>query len=738
MRPPGFHQPTQQNNNQNRFQGNNLNQNRPPNQGAIYQNHPPQNPNFQAPPQQNTVTVTDVRANANATLSSSQSNSFDLQQIAAALEDKLDIRMNQFEKSLNEIKNSIFTPTAPLKAVTENLYNKPSTSSSSLPNNTIPNPKGEAKAITTKSGMSYKEPPILPTGVNQQEPVEVTTDTEPQNSDDIHPPTVQAEVQIDKPAKEPVLVIPKAKTNFLTLLDFRKKNFERRMTYLQLSLWKSSEIYTSSSVLPTHLYTCQNFVADPRVPLILGRPFLSTAHALIDVYEGDILILEALLNNDPEPLSNQKDFFPTLHKDLKVVEPKTQSEEDEPPKVKLKELPPHLDPWVSPIHCVPKKGGMTVIKNDVNELIPTRLEFNFKVIDTRGVKNYAADHLSRLENPYENVFDPKEINETFPLESLNKVAHKDPTEEIFFQRYSTLLLESSSSKSQDDCNTDVPESSGNTNPTATSTFPLANQVETLTVESPIPTASSPVPTACFTDSQEPSNVLGVTTNSKESNGVEADVSNMETTITASPTPTLRIYRDHPKSQIIGPVDTPIQTRNKFKAVREQGFIATIHQKTDPALLQFCLFSCFLSQVEPKKIFDALQDLGWVEAMQEELFKYKIQKVWTLVDCPKGAPKAWYGTLSKYLLTNGFQRVKRIFRYLKVHPKLGLWYPKDSPFDLVAYSDSGYGGATQDRKSTTRGCQFLGRRLISWQCKKQRIIATSTTEAEYVAAASCCG
>nr|GFD07301.1 reverse transcriptase domain-containing protein [Tanacetum cinerariifolium] len=82
-----------------------------------------------------------------------------------------------------------------------------------LPSNMIPNPKGEAKAITTKSGMSYKEPPIPPTGVNQQEPVEVTTDTEPQNSDDIHPPTVQVEVQVDKPAEEPSVVIPKAKAN---------------------------------------------------------------------------------------------------------------------------------------------------------------------------------------------------------------------------------------------------------------------------------------------------------------------------------------------------------------------------------------------------------------------------------------------------------------------------------------------------------------------------------------------
>nr|GFC20914.1 reverse transcriptase domain-containing protein [Tanacetum cinerariifolium] len=58
-------------------------------------------------------------------------------------------------------------------------------------------------------------------------------------------------------------------------------------------------------------------------------------------------------------------------------------------------------------------------------------EFDFKVIDTRGAENYATVHLSCLENPYENIFDPKEINETFPLESLNKVAHKDPNTPLF-------------------------------------------------------------------------------------------------------------------------------------------------------------------------------------------------------------------------------------------------------------------------------------------------------------------
>nr|GFB13179.1 reverse transcriptase domain-containing protein [Tanacetum cinerariifolium] len=213
------------------------------------------------------------------------------------------------------------------------------------------------------------------------------------------------------------------------------------------------------------------------------EPISSTIDATYYDPEGDILILEALLNNDPEPLSNQKDYLPTLHNDLKVIEPKTQTEKDEPPKVKLKELPPHLEyaflgnneewpviiakdlssnektdlinvlktrkkaiawkltdikgidpefcshkilleeehspkvqsqrrvnpkihdvikkeveklldagliypisnsPWVSPIHCVSKKGGMTVIKNDENELVPTRLVTGWTVcIDYR-------------------------------------------------------------------------------------------------------------------------------------------------------------------------------------------------------------------------------------------------------------------------------------------------------------------------------------------------------------------
>ncbi|GJS53606.1 putative ribonuclease H-like domain-containing protein [Tanacetum coccineum] len=126
-----------------------------------------------------------------------------------------------------------------------------------------------------------------------------------------------------------------------------------------------------------------------------------------------------------------------------------------------------------------------------------------------------------------------------------------------------------------------------------------------------------------------------------------------------------------------------------------------------------------------------------------------KKVYKVVKALYGlhqAPRAWYATLSTFLKKHGYRRGtidktlfikkdKKDIMLVQIHDRL-LYRIS---FDMEAYSDSGdYAGAKLDRKSTTGGCQFLGSRLISWQCKKQTIVATSTTEAEYVAAASCCG
>ncbi|GJS88737.1 putative ribonuclease H-like domain-containing protein [Tanacetum coccineum] len=454
-------------------------------------------------------------------------------------------------------------------------------------------------------------------------------------------------------------------------------------------------------------------------------------------------------------------------------------------------------------------------------------------------------------------------------------------------------------------------------------------------------------------------------------GTEVDFNNMDNTIAVSPIPTLRVHKDHPKGQILGDPTSAVQTRGKIQKASsaQQALVSYIHRqnRTNHKDHQNCLFACFLSQEEPKTISQALQDESWVEAMQEELLQFKLQKVWVLVDLPYGkkvigtkwvfrnkrdersivvknkarlvaqgfrqeegidydevfapvarikairlflafasymgftvyqmdvksaflygtieeevyvhqplgfvdpahpnkvykvikalyglhqAPRAWYETLSSFLMENGFNdefedcmhkrfqmssmgeltfflglqvkqlpegifisqdkyvadilkkfdflsirtattpiksnkplvkdedgvdvdvhvyrsmigslmyltasrpdimfvvcacarfqvtpkashlnAVKRIFRYLKHQPKLGLWYPRDSPFELEAYSDSDYGGASLDRKSTTGGCQFLRRRLISWAIARTDIMANFTTEAEYVAAAN---
>nr|GEV66577.1 hypothetical protein [Tanacetum cinerariifolium] len=450
----------------------------------------------------------------------------------------------KFEQKQDDFQNQMMN-------FMQNLYNNKPSSSSSIPSNTIPNPKGEAKAITTKNGISYKGPLIPSPGV-EQEPIKATKDMELPSTEDIQPPSVQVPEKDKEPIEKPFVVIPKAKTNlpypsrlakeklrekddilaakFMEI--FRDLHFELSFADALLHMPKFAPMFKKllnnkdklieltktplnencSAVvlkkLPEKLgdpgrflipcdfsefdnclaladleladrtiskltgvaenvfvkvgkfyfladFIVLDFIADPRVPLILGRPFLSTAHALIDVYEGeiilrhdeqsltlkcgdtpsisynnfeslnkvdlidatcdgysqeilgfsdvvtnddstsyfepivsnssqnltpfdesdfllleeadafivvddepvsseidatyydperDILILEALLNSDPEPLPNQKDYFPEIHKDLKVIEQKNnKSSDNKPPEVELKKLPPHLE-----------------------------------------------------------------------------------------------------------------------------------------------------------------------------------------------------------------------------------------------------------------------------------------------------------------------------------------------------------------------------------------------------------
>nr|GEU30080.1 retrotransposon protein, putative, Ty3-gypsy subclass [Tanacetum cinerariifolium] len=325
-----------------------------------------------------------------------------------------------------------------------------------------------------------------------------------------------------------------------------------------------------------------------------------------------------------------------------------------------------------------------------------------------------------------------------------EAAGQDVKKDVSSLRYISLPnwfheahLETSTSNARDACNTNGPESSGNSNPTATSTNPPTDHMETLKVETPIPTVSSPVLTACLNDAPKPSSdtrliskrvtsqddtpsldniltvtnrfedILGVTANTDDTDGMEADLGNIEENISASSTPTLRIHKDHPKSQIIGLVDTPVQTKTKSKEIEEQSFITIIHQKINPALLYVCIFSCFLSQEEPKKIFDALQDPRLMD-VKSAFFYGTIDEEVYVMQPPR------------------FQDPEFPARVYKVEK--AMYRLHQAPRAC----------ASQDRKSTTGGCQFLGRRLVSWQYKKQTIVATSTTKAEYVAYASGCG
>nr|GEX15594.1 hypothetical protein [Tanacetum cinerariifolium] len=322
----------------------------------------------------------------------------------------------------------------------------------------------------------------------------------------------------------------------------------------------------------------------------------------------------------------------------------------------------------------------------------------------------------------------------------------------------------------------------------------------------------------------------------EDDGAVADMNNLDTTIQVSHIPTTRIHKDHPLDQVIVDLQSATKTRKMLKNLEEHGFVSTIKQRTTHKDLQNCLFACFLSKDEPKKVIHALKSLSWIEAMHEELLQFKLQEVWTLVDLPNRKSvigSKWVFKNKKdqrgimirnkaRLVTQGYTQeegidydevfahvarikairlflaytlfndfvvyqmdVKSVFLYGKIEEEVYVCQPpgfEDLDFlDRVYKVEKALYGihqapkawsmilslmyltssrpdimfrvcectryqvnpkvlhlhdvkrifrASLDRKSTTGGCQFLRCRLISWQCKKQIVVADSITEAEY--------
>ncbi|GJR12009.1 putative ribonuclease H-like domain-containing protein [Tanacetum coccineum] len=116
-------------------------------------------------------------------------------------------------------------------------------------------------------------------------------------------------------------------------------------------------------------------------------------------------------------------------------------------------------------------------------------------------------------------------------------------------------------------------------------------------------------------------------------GAEADMNNLDAFMPVSPILTTRVNKDHPVEQIIKDLNLAPQTRRMTKNLKEHGLFSSVQQRTNHKDFQNCLFACFLSQEEPKKVIHALKDPSWIEAMQEELLQFKLQEVWTLVDLP---------------------------------------------------------------------------------------------------------
>nr|GEU46529.1 hypothetical protein [Tanacetum cinerariifolium] len=294
-----------------------------------------------------------------------------------------------------------------------------------------------------------------------------------------------------------------------------------------------------------------------------------------------------------------------------------------------------------------------------------------------------------------------------------------------------------------------------------------NTKDVNTVGPSINTASSIVNTVRKSD-----DFFGADNDMRSLDGVKVDISNISTTYPVPTTLNTRIHKDHSLDNVIRDIQFGMDVKSAFLygRIEEEVYVCQPLGFEDPDYpdkvykVEKALYG--LHQA-PRAWYKTLakyllnnrfhrgkiDQILFIKRQKEDLllvqvkFKYTdVKPASTLMDKEKALLKDSDGDdvdvhLYRFQVNpkvSHLHAVKIIFRYLKGQPKLGLWYPRDSLFDLVAYTDSDYAGGSLDRKSTSGGCQFLGCRLISWQYKKQTMVATSTTKAEYVAAASCCG
>nr|GEW50192.1 hypothetical protein [Tanacetum cinerariifolium] len=226
------------------------------------------------------------------------------------------------------------------------------------------------------------------------------------------------------------------------------------------------------------------------------------------------------------------------------------------------------------------------------------------------------------------------------------------------------------------------------------------------------------------------------TDDEDDVGAETNFNNLETSITVNPIPTTRVHKDHPMTQIIGDLSSATQTKSMTRVAIDQGGLSQINNDD----FHTCMFACFLSQEEPKRVHQALKDLCWIKAMQEELLQFKMQKVWVLVDLPHGK-RAIVKQKKDGIFISQDKYVAKISR------KFGLTYGKSAstPIDTkkpLLKDPDGEDVDVHTYRSMIGSLMYLtsSRPNIMFavcQCKKQTIMATSSTETEYVAAASCC-